>query len=172
MIHDDDAEIEAMLSRAETTEAHARGVAMQHIQAYAPFYDLPDYEQDREIRDFEALAKTGVVRKVEMSGLLARDIDSYMIKLRPQTLQYPQINSVRLAVLAHVAMVIGADSLAKARELWAAISQSLWDDAQDALLMTKWPEHARTESDRRRVLELARMMRTGVVPLHWTTQVN
>lgn len=157
-----------MLERAEATEARARSVAMQHIQAYAPFFDLPENDRDREIRDFEALAKTGVVRPVEMSSLLSRDIDSYMIKLRPMTLLYPQINSVRLAVLAHVAMVIGAGSLAASRGLWEAISAGLWDDAQDALLLTKWPEHARTESDRRRVLELARMMRTGVVPIHWT----
>jgi hypothetical protein len=75
---------------------------------------------------------------------------------------------VRLAVLAHVAMVIGTPTLMACRELWDAISQSRWDDAQDVLLMTKWPERATANDERRRMLELARMMRTGLVPLAWT----
>lgn len=33
--------------------------------------------------------------------------------------------------------------------------------------MTRWPEKAKDEDERRRVLELARMMRTGEEPAAW-----
>jgi hypothetical protein len=167
-VTDHDAELEPVYALAEETEARAAEVAMQHITAYAPFAGASDDIDERGIRAFERIAATKAVAKAEMTELLGRDLRRFVRMLRPKTVIYPQMGSVRLAVLAHVAMVIGKQALMDCKPLWDAISESRWDDAQDTLIMTKWPERATTEDERRRVLELARMMRTGLVPLAWT----
>lgn len=167
-----DPDIDAMLKQAEIVQAQAKDIALQHIQEYAPFVGMTSAVRAREIRDFDVIARTGSVFREEMTEMLARDLTAHMSMLTAQVLAHPQINSVRLAVLAHVAMVIGQDNLLKCRLLWDAISSKQWDDAQDALLMTKWPEQARSDEDRRRVLELARMMRTGVVPMAWMKKIH
>jgi GH24 family phage-related lysozyme (muramidase) len=154
--------------RVEATEAQAHDVAMQHITAYAPFVGAAEQVEERGLAAFERIVNTRAVTKSEVSELLARDLRRQMRSLRPQTTIYPQLGSVRLAVLAHVALVIGAKALHDCRDMWNAISAGRWEDASDALLMTRWPEKAGTDSERRRVLELARMMRTGLVPLAWT----
>lgn len=165
---DAEEEVAVTLERVEATEAHAADVAMQHIGAYAPFLGALETVDDRGISSFERIASTRAVSKAEMNELLSRDIRRFVRSLRTRTAIYPQLGSVRLAVLAHIAMVIGTQELMRRKDLWDAISQSRWDDAQDVLLMTKWPERASTDDERRRVLELSRMMRTGVVPIAWT----
>jgi len=167
-VTEQDDEVAMVHERVEATEAHAAEVAMQHISAYAPFLGAIEAVEDRGISSFERIASTRAVSKAEMTDLLGRDIRRFVRSLRPRTVIYPQLGSVRLAVLAHVAMVIGTHALMQCRELWDAISQSRWDDAQDVLLMTRWPERATGNGERRRMLELARMMRTGLVPIAWT----
>jgi hypothetical protein len=167
-VTDNDPELEPVYLLAEVTEARAAEVAMQHITAYAPFVSATEEIDERSISAFERLAATRAVGKTEMTELLGRDIRRFVRSLRSKTVIYPQMGSVRLAVLAHVAMVIGQRALMECRPLWDAISGSRWDDASDALLLTRWPEKAKVEEERRRVLELARMMRTGSQPIAWT----
>jgi len=163
-----DDEVALVHERVEATEAHAAEVAIRHIGAYAPFIGATESVEDRGITAYERIASTRAVSKAEMTELLGRDIRRFVRTLRPRTAIYPQLGSVRLAVLAHVAMVIGSPALMACRPLWDAISQARWDDAQDTLLLTRWPERAVSDDERRRMLELARMMRTGVVPASWT----
>jgi len=167
-VTENDPEVEAVIERAEVTEAEAAEVAMQHITGYAPFVGAAETVEDRGISAFERLASTHAVAKSEMVELLARDLRRCVRSLRSKTVIYPQMGSVRLAVLAHVTMVIGKRALNECRPLWDAIYESQWEDASDALLMTRWPEKAKVDEERRRVLELARMMRTGLQPAAWT----
>ena len=163
----EDQEVQAVIDRAEATEARATDVALQHIAGYAPFTAAAESVDERGISDFERIANTHVVSQSEMIELLGKDIRRYVRALRPKTVMYPQMGAVRLAVLAHVEMVIGKPALDNCRELWDAVSSKRWDDASDALMLTNWPAKAEAAEERRRVLDLARMMRTGLVPLEW-----
>lgn len=164
---DNDQELAKVYDHVEATEANAVEVAIRHITGYAPFVGAATEIEERGIGAFERLGATRAVTGSEMTELLARDLRRFVRSLRPKTAIYPQMGQVRLAVLAHVAMVIGSKPLMACRPLWDAISGNLWDDASDALLMTRWPEKAKGDDERRRVLELARMMRTGMVPHTW-----
>src|ERR1700754_20627 len=99
-----------------------------------------------------------------MTILLEQDIPWYLRQLRTITLNHPNIGSVRLAVFIHVAMVIGIRELLHLPYLWQAVKENRWDDAADALLMSKWPGNDPRDDEKKRILELARMMRVGLAP--------
>lgn len=164
---DDDQELEEVIARVEATEAEAITVAVRHVAMHAPFIDAPPTDIDRDLADFQRIAATRVVTKDELIAMAEKNLSRFVGLLRPRTAIYPQITAVRLSVLAHVALVIRLKTLLECHALWTAIDRERWDDAADELIMTRWPEKAKDDDDRRRVLELARMMRTGEEPAAW-----
>jgi hypothetical protein len=160
-------ELEEAYARVEATEAEAISVAVRHVAMHAPFVDAPLVTIDRDLGDFQRIAATRVVTKAELMKMAEKNLSRYVGLLRPRTAIYPQLTAVRLSVLAHVALSIRLKPLLESHALWSAIDRERWDDAADELIMTKWPEKAKEEDERRRVLELARMMRTGKEPDAW-----
>lgn len=142
-------------------------IALRHISAYQPFDKLPDEVSGRMIEAYQKIASTNQVSKRDLAILLEQDIPWYLRQLRTITLNYPNIGSVRLAVFVHVAMVIGIRELLHLPYLWQAVKENRWEDAADALLMSKWPGAEPSEQEKKKTLELVRMTRTGLPPLHW-----
>lgn len=155
------------LNEAQRVEGEASMIALRHIAGYQPFDKLPDEVSGRMIEAYQKIASTNHVGKRDLAILLEQDIPWYLRQLRTITLNHPNIGSVRLAVFIHVAMVIGIRELLHLPYLWQAVKENRWEDAADALLMSKWPGNEPGEDDKRRILELFRMMRTGLAPIHW-----
>lgn len=150
--------------RVESTSSEAVAVALRHVAVHEPFASAPTDTGDRDLAQFHQLARQRLVDKDEMLKMVERNLARNVSALWSKVVTHPNLDAVRLSVLAHVALVIRTRPLLEADALWAAISHSAWDDAADELLMTKWPDRAKEDGDKRRVLELARMMRTGVEP--------
>lgn len=160
-------ELDEAYARVEATEAEAISVAVRHVAMHAPFVDAPTLALDRDLADFHIIASTRVVTQAELIQMAEKNLSRYVGLLRPRTAIFPQITPVRLSVLAHVALAIKLKNLLDCQPLWTAIDRERWDDAADELIMTRWPEKAKDDDERRRVLELARMMRTGEQPASW-----
>jgi len=148
-------------------EREASEIAMNHIAEFHPFANLPPQVNARLLHDFQRIGQAKGISKTQMLVLLAEDINTYLTRLRSHTLNHVQIGSVRLAVLVHVAVAIGADETIKIPGLSAALRDCRFEDAADCLMMSRWPMTATEADDRKRILELARMMRTGTVPTAW-----
>ncbi|MGE7139155.1 hypothetical protein ACQKIE_16130 [Luteibacter sp. NPDC031894] len=157
-------ELDEAIARVEATEAEAITVALRHIALHAPFLGALADAGDRDLSDFQRIAATRVVEQGEMLRMAEKNLSRFVGMLRTRTAIYPQLNGVRLSVLAHVALAIRLQPLLECKPLWTAVDRQDWDDAADALLMTRWPEKAVDDGEKRRVLELARMMRTGTEP--------
>lgn len=167
MIDNHDPELQEAYERVEATEAEAISVAVRHVAMHTPFVDAPADVDDRGLAEFERIAQTRSITKDELIDLVEKTLTRSVLRLRQRTALYPQLTGVRLSVLAHVALVIGAPALKACQPLWTAISASRWEDAADELMLTKWPERAKGDDDKRRMLELARMMRSGDEPSAW-----
>lgn len=161
-------ELDETIARVEATEAEAINVALRHVAQHAPFVGALADAGDRDLSDFHRIAATRVVERGEMLNMAEKNLSRYVGMLRTRTAIYPQINPVRLSVLAHVALAIRLQPLLDCKPLWTAVDRNSWEDAADALMMTKWPDKAVEDGEKRRVLELHRMMRTGVEPTGWT----
>lgn len=159
-----DVDLEETINRVEATESEAISVALRHVAMHAPFSGAITSAGDRDLGDFHRIAATRVVERSEMLTMAEKNIGRFVGMLRSRTAIYPQLNAVRLSVLAHVALAIKIQPLLECKPLWTAVDRQNWDDASDALLLTKWPEKAVDEGEKIRVLQLARMMRTGVEP--------
>lgn len=158
--------------RVDATSRLAVEVALRHIAQHEPFVSAPPDTGDRDLSQFQRIAADRLVDKSEMLKMAEKNLARYVNALWAKVATMPHLDAVRLSVLAHVALVIRMKPLLDSEPLWAAIARartqpSAWDDAADELMMTKWPEKARDDRERRRVLELARMMRTGVEPPGW-----
>lgn len=159
--HDDAAEATA---RVDETSARAIEIACRHIAIHEPFVNAPPDVGDRDLADFARIGSNRLVSREELLKMAEKNLSRFVTALRSRAAIYPQLDPVRLSVLAHVALAIRISALLECKALWTAIHKSRWDDAADELMMTKWPEKARNDGDRRRILELARMMRDGREP--------
>ncbi|KAF1009502.1 MAG: hypothetical protein GAK28_00140 [Luteibacter sp.] len=163
MIEADDDAAEAS-ARVDETSARAIEIACRHIAIHEPFSNAPLDVGDRDLADFARIGAARLVSREELLKMAERNLSRFVSALRSRAAIYPQLDAVRLSVLAHVALAIRITALLECKPLWTAIHNSRWDDAADELMLTKWPEKARNDDDRRRMLELARMMRTGDEP--------
>lgn len=160
-------ELDETIARVEATEAEAITVALRHVAQHVPFVGAVTDAGDRDLSDFQRIAATRVVEQGEMLRMAEKNLSRFVGMLRTRTAIYPQLNPVRLSVLAHVALAIRMPALLDCKALWTAVDRLNWEDAADALMMTKWPDKAVDDSEKLRVLELHRMMRTGKEPPGW-----
>ena len=95
--------------------------------------------------------------------MIQSDMARVAVQLRGLTAGLLYIRSVRHGVLFHVALLIGIDALRNMPGLWEALRSKSFEDASEALMMSNWPAVVGSEADeKRRVLDLQRMMRTGL----------
>jgi hypothetical protein len=158
---------EQLMDTMEAMEREAGDIAMSHIATFAPFASLPVTVNARLLDDFARLGQARGVSRPEMLNLLEQDLPMYLRKLRATTLNLLHIGSARLAVLLHVSVAITAEETVKIPGLVDALKSKRFEDAADCLQMSRWPLTATKPEEQKRILELARMMRTGSVPASW-----
>lgn len=151
-------------ARVEATSTEAVAVALRHVAVHEPFATAPDDTGERDLIQFRQLAQYRLVDKGELLKMAEKNLARHVSRLQSYIVMYPHLSAVRVSVLAHVALAIGIKPVIECRDLWAAIARQDWESAADELWLTKWPERAKDDGEKRRVLEMARMMRTGVEP--------
>jgi len=165
-MNDDRDEIDALLQ----VEADAMTLAAINIGHFSPLSLLPPEVPLRIVSHYRNVVLRSGMASSEGQFMLRGDLSKIAEMLRGQTASLPQLGAARHAVLLHVAFFVTPEVVRNARELWHAIRNSNWEDAHDALMLTDWPTNAGlTHEDRKMVLQLARVMRTGVFPLEWTS---
>lgn len=158
---DADQETEAELARAESIRTEALAFATRHIPMFCPFTTAARKRPTRRLVNFARLAEDPVISHDDLLVLLDRTLREILADLRVIIHTMPQLDAIRVMVLVHVACEIGTAELQRLTALWSAIRDRRWDDAADEIQLTRWPTAATREEDQRRVLQLARMMRTG-----------
>lgn len=156
-----------LISAALAKEDVAMDLASQHVARFAPFRKLPVEVPLRLISDYRKILAGGKLTGDDISLIVRRDLKLAIEKLRGLTLQMEHLNSVRLAVLIHVAVLVGVEKLEKMGDLWRALRERRYEDAADALLRSEWPIVVAGDpatDDKDRVIELLRMMRSGELP--------
>jgi hypothetical protein len=156
-----------LIKDALAREDEAMELAGRQVFGFEPLSKLPVEVPLRLISDYRHLLSSRKLSRDEMSFVVQRDLRQATAKLRGMTLNMEHLNSVHLSVLLHVAVLVGVEKLAKMGDLWAALREKRFEDAADALLYSEWPLIVAgdpTTDDKRRVVELLRMMRTGLLP--------
>lgn len=159
----------AIIAQLERSMQEAKMIALEHIPAYPPFSLLPDRVNNRLIGEFSRIADTKAVSKPELTAMLETTISGYLDAIHKRIVVHPNLGSVRIAVLVHVAMVVGHGSLMDMTKLWEAIHHNRWDEGARCLLKSNWPGTAATEAEQDRIVDIADMFRTGTAPISWMT---
>lgn len=163
-----DAHDAALIEDFERSVREAKMIALEHIPAYPPFSFLPDRVNNRMMAEFARIADTKAVSKPELTAMLDTTISGYLDAIQNRIILHPNLGSVRIAVLVHVAMVVGHTALMDMQKLWAAVRDNRWDEGARCLLKSKWPGTAATEQEQDRIVDIAEMFRTGTAPTSWT----
>ena len=102
------------------------------------------------------LADRGISQE-EAEFMLDNDIDLVVAELERMPL-FLSLDPVRQVVLANMAFNMGVPTLLEFRRMLGALARREWDRAADEMLDSRWARQVG-----RRAVELARLMRTGVV---------
>lgn len=149
-------------------EDEAMRLAGHHIGRFEPLSKLPVEVPLRLIRDYRHLLASQKLSRDDMAFIVQRDLRLAIVRLRSLTLHMDHLNSVRHAVLLHVAVMIGVEELSKLQGLWKALREQRYEDAATELMLSNWPSVVAGDpgtDDKLRVLELHRMMWTGLLPI-------
>lgn len=164
----DDSDVQQVIE----LEDQAMRIAESQLLQYPPFLALPTEVPLRLLADYRKfLSMTGVAAP-EISEMIRRDLNLSVIALRGLTAGMPYIGAARHAVLLHVTLLIGIDEMRRMDALWAALRAKNFEVASEVLMMSKWPGTAVEMEEKRRVIDLVRAMRTGVLPLELTGLVH
>jgi len=164
-----------LIIQAMDRENEALHLAGSHIGRFEPLSKLPVEVPLRLISDYRHLLASRKFSRDEMAAIVQRDLGIAIVRLRGMTLGMDHLNSVRHAVLLHVAVMIGVDELAKMGTLWKALRERRYEDAATELLLSKWPSVVASDpatDDKQRVVELHRMMWTGLLPAEAGTRAH
>jgi lysozyme len=147
----------------EAAEANAQRIASVAIQRYEPLRLLPHrVAADILMLGYRRNISRDGISQTEADVLLFNDVQTLMAQIRPQTFPLMnQLNDSRLAVVLHLAFMLGVQELQSLEPFWDAIRDNDFERAADEMMLSEWPERFENESDRRRALELVSMMRTG-----------
>ena len=147
--------------------------ARMGITRYAPFTQLPSVVTGRLIDDYKRyLEKKGASRD-EAEYMVTNDLRLTIEALRTMVIPLTHLGNVRHGVLLHVGLIIGMDALKSQKALWDALRAEDYEAAHDELLSSSWPRLVGvTEADRKRVLDLARQLRTGQLPADWLPHIK
>lgn len=144
-------------------EAHAQRIAQVAVRQYTSFRSMPE-------RDVAGVLMVGYLRRIERDGVTQQEADLLLLNdLRRVSAQirrfmFPllRLNEVRMAVILHLAFVLGADAVKAMKALWDALRAEDYETAADVMLLSDWPTQVGRDLDeRRRAVDLVRMMRTG-----------
>lgn len=154
----DSAEAKAFLKReADTVEE-----ALQHITGFEELYRTPTPVAGDVLIGYLQSINT-LELTPELASLHLRErLQKLQVKLRTKLARLSSLTLERAAILLHLGLVLGADELDKLSGLWKALAEEDYEAAHDVVMMSDWPRLVGTDQhSRRRVLMMARVLRTG-----------
>lgn len=146
-------------------EAINVSAAVASVKRLEPFHGTPATERGETV--------IGWLWRIARSPLsphlaeiqLRADLYAVSRQMRGRIFSLPDLDPARAAVVLHVALVIGSDRVLRDAALWDALRARDYSAASDCLLMSRWPAMAGDDdTERRRVLAMARQMREGRAP--------
>ena len=149
-------------------EDQAMQLAKRQLLQYPPFMTLPTEVPLRLLADYRRFLASAGVATAEISEMIQRDLSLGVVALRGLTAGMPYIGAARHAVLLHVTLLIGIEEMRKMSDLWRALRERNFELASEVLMMSRWPEIATEHDEKRRVIDLVRAMRTGIMPIELT----
>ena len=154
-------------------EAEAMQIAERHISHFDPICSLPESVPFRMLSEYRELLKGGGHTRDEVSAMLRSDLSKATDALRAKTANLLHMGTVRQAVLLHVALMIGVEATEKVPGLWEALRARRYDAASEALLLSQWAIVVTEKGEGpRRVVELVRQMREGILTIEDTVRVH
>lgn len=142
--------------------------AMRLVETYETFHAYPK-ESAREgliVGWLRRLGNEGISRGEGLT-LLRADLTRRMAALRAKIFMQDaeRLGAPRIAVLLHLALVMGERRVIEWDDLWADLARGDYETATDHLLLSEWPSLVGdTQKERERAVALQRILRTGVMP--------
>lgn len=144
-------------------ERHAIDLAAEQIKRYAIFNRVPT-------KDTAGVLVVGYERKIGVVGvseeeadvMLRNDLRDVMRALRQNAFGSPLLSEARLAVVAHLCLLLGVEPVRALVEFWRAVKAEDYETAADEMMLSAWPRFIGNDMrDKQRALDLVFMMRTG-----------
>lgn len=159
-------EVEEGNVEQEKLERDAIRCAVDAISSRETMYEIPTTVAGDILLGYLRSASKPISKRAALV-LLIEDLQEIAIKLRRRTFTLT-INRARGASLLYLAHAVGVDRVARHRELWAALKEQDYEAAHDLVLRMYWTFDVVASRDRvgqERICALARMMRTGELPI-------
>lgn len=144
-------------------ERHAIDLAADQIKRYAIFSRVP-------MKDAAGMLVVGYERKIGIVGvseeeadiMLRNDLADVLRAIRRNVFGAPKLSEARLAVVAHLCLLLGVEHVRQLGEFWRAIAANDYETAADEMMLSAWPRFIGEQArDKQRALDLLFMMRTG-----------
>lgn len=140
--------------------------AVRSITAQESFHELPTAVAGDIIIGYMRSTKRKLTRRIGLQ-MLVEDLEGITSVLRPKVWVLPGINDERGAALLYLAVAVGVDKVLKNLELWRALKAENYDLAEEIVLQMYWTfdvVQAKDKAGQKRIIGLARVMRTGEWP--------
>lgn len=144
-------------------ERHAIDLAAEQIKRYAIFNRVPT-------KDAAGILVVGYERKIGIVGvseqeadmMLRHDLGDVIRAIRANVFGAPLLSEARLAVVAHLCLLLGVDQVKSLADFWRAMKEEDYEAAADEMMLSAWPRFIGNDArDKQRALDLVFMMRTG-----------
>lgn len=144
-------------------ERHAIDLAAEQIKRYAIFNRVPTH-------DAAGILVVGYERKIGIVGvseheadmMLRHDLGDVLRAIRNNVFGMPLLSEARLAVVAHLCLLLGVEQVKTLREFWRTMKAEDYEAAADEMMLSAWPRFIGNDArDKQRALDLVFMMRTG-----------
>lgn len=143
-------------------------LAIQLVEQYEPFHQFPkDSPKEGQLIGWvRRIGKQGISRG-EGRTLLRSDLTGHLAALRAKIFMQDaeRLGAPRIAVLLHLAMLMGAQHIVDWRELWDDLGRGDFNAAANHLLLSEWPSLIGDSlQERMRAVALQDILRHGEMP--------
>lgn len=140
----------------------AQALAVATIKQYTPFRALPTPVARSLLIGYDHDLNRYPMTEADGDALLVRDVERAYHELRNNLFPLLEVSPVRMAVILHLAIVMGWDRVHRLPGLWPAMKSGDYEAAADAVLLSEWRELIGDEPhNKRRAVDLLYALRTG-----------
>jgi len=141
--------------------------AVALIERFETFHAFPHESKEGVVIGFlRRLGRRGITLG-EARTMLRADLTGHLAALRAQIFQQDadRLGAPRVAVLLHLAQVMGVERVVDWRDLWDDLRRDDFENAANHLLLSEWPSLiGDTLNERMRAVALQQILRTGRMP--------
>lgn len=144
------------------THQRAQSIAVETIKRYTPFRKLPTRVAQALLIGYDHDLNKGQFSEAEADSILVRDVERAYKALQKNLFPLLQCSPVRMAVILHLAIVMGWERVHRLPGFWPAMCAGDYEGAADAILLSEWRGLIGDEPhNKRRAVDLLYAMRHG-----------